>query len=560
MCRVNAFLLVAALSVPVRAKPAGLSLEEKVGQLFMIAIDTETAARYEPYIKEGKLGGALLRWDRFTGEEAREFTQKLQGWAAGSPGRVPILFAADHEGGASFTQRTHGATVFPGNMALGAAGEPSLARRAARVSGRELQALGIRVNFAPVVDVNTNPDNPIIGARSFGEVPETVARFGTAAVRGYLESGIAPVAKHFPGHGDTGMDSHYNLPVIGRSLPDLERADLVPFRAAIRAGVPMVMPAHILVPALDPAAPVPLSSAAIEGLLRGRMRFKGVVVSDSLDMGAIVNNMGIEEAAVRAIEAGCDVLLIGKYPLPDAYLGVLAAVLKGRISRERLDRSVSRVLRLKARLGMLGAGTRALPPMSEVGSPANRALAFRIASRAVTLLGNGDRLLPLRLQQTQGILLVSAWPPRPAQEIRTFHAELAKRHARTDLVELSHMPDAAAIDAAVEKARAADLVIFGSYHSGFPDFSGQTELWRRLEALGRPLVAASLMNPYDLRYYPGVRTAVAAYGPTPVALEALARALFGEIQPRGRLPVTIPGAFPRGAGLTGFKKREIPRR
>jgi beta-N-acetylhexosaminidase len=520
---------------PASASP--LTLEEKAGQVMMIAVDTAIAASAEPDIRAGRIGGVMLRWDKFTGPEAFEFNARLQGWARCAAHPVPLLVASDHEGGPVFTQRLYGGAVFPGNMALGAAGSQDLAREAARASARELRALGIGMDFAPVLDVNSNPANPIIGARSFGEDPAEVSRLGLAAVRGYMEGGVLPVVKHWPGHGDSADDSHLGLPVVGKSLAELEEAELVPFRAAIARGAPVVMPAHVLFPALDPARPVTLSSAAIEGTLRGKMGFKGLVVSDSLDMGAVAGVASSSEAAVMAFQAGCDVLMLGKADYKAIYAHFLEALRQGRISEERLDRSVERVLKAK---GMIRPDR---PPFSEVGKEEN----LRLASK------NDEGLLPLRLPKDKKIFLLIARTPRFADESRLLCAEISARHENTRCLDMPFNPGGEASRHALDMAREADILLLGGIEAQGLQVGGQTALLQELLLLGKPSALLCLWSPYQAGKFPQAKAVLCLYGPTATAMKAAARLVFGEIRPRGRLPVTIPGLFPRGAGMRRFK-------
>lgn len=499
----------------------------------MIAVDEELAVKYDIDIRDGRLGGGLLRWDKFSGPQARDFSERMQA-LAGGPG---FLIAADHEGGAVFTQRSYGATLFPGNMALGATASESYAERAAQASGRELKALGIHMTFAPVLDVNSDPTNPIIGVRSFGEVPGEVARLGAASVRGYESAGLLAVAKHYPGHGDTGTDSHRKLPVIDKDIPALSAVDLVPFKAAVDAGLSAIMPAHILFPALDPDNPVTLSNKALGGLRA--LGFDGLVVSDSMDMGAITESHGAGAAAVRAVQAGVDLLLLGKGAPREAFQALLAAVREGALPSARLDEAVRRVLAAKDKAGLLGAPAKR-PPLETVGRPEHAALAQEIADHAITVLRDADGALPLRPRPEQKLLVIALHAGRHESELNGLFAEFAARHANLETRLLGHKPDEASIAAAADAAASADLVVVGTYDWGAAGYAEQEALAKRLVAAGKPLVLASLMNPYDLRKFPEVRTAVASYGITPVSMRALVKVLFGEIPPRGRLPVTIP--------------------
>lgn len=542
-------VLLCSLSARAAPRPQELSIEELAGQLFMIAVDTDIASARETDIRSGRLGGGILRWGRFTGGEARAFAAKMREWSSDSPHKIPFWIATDHEGGPAFTERRYGATPFPGNMALGAAGSNALARDVARALARELRALGIHITFAPVVDVNSDPANPIVGLRSFGEDPASVARLGRAAVRGYREGGLLAVVKHFPGHGDTSVDSHLGLPVSTKTLAELEAVELAPFRAAFAAGAAAVMPAHMVFPALGtgPAQPVTLSSAAISGFLRGKMGFDGLIFSDSLDMGAIANVRGSSEAAISALEAGADVLLLGKADFPSAFAAVVDAVKSGRVPRARLENSASRILEAKRRHGLFDR--KAPRPLEDGILDGHRRLARRAAESAVTLVRN-DGLIPLSLAPEKTLGLVLLHSPRYDEESAFFASEIIRRHPRTTVADISALnPDATTVEAALAKVAGAAAVIVGTYQFGLPTAPGAAQVIRSLVEGPAPVIAVSLMNPYDLSQSTGARAAVCAYGMTTSSLRASASLIFGEIPARGRLPVSVPGVAARGAGL-----------
>jgi beta-N-acetylhexosaminidase len=534
--------LLAAL--PARAArvpaPRDLSVEELVGQTFMIAIDTGIAAAREADVRAGRLGGGMLRWDRFDGDQARAMSETLRAWSESAPHKIPFWVSTDHEGGPTFTQRLYGVAPFPGSMALGAAGSDELARGAARATARELRALGIHITFAPSLDVNSNPANPIIGLRSYGQDPALVERLGLAALRGYRDGGILAVSKHFPGHGDTSDDSHLGLPVSTKTLAELEATELVPFRAAIKDGAEAIMPAHMVFAALGTPAdrPVTLSSAAIEGFLRGTLGFQGLVFTDSLDMGAIVNVYGSSESAVLALLAGNDILLIGKGDYPSSFAAVVAAVESGRIPRARLEASVARILEAKRRLGLFRNGA-APRPLGAEELAKDRSLAQRAADEAVTLVRN-DGLLPLKLNDAQVLRLVLFHSPRYAVEAARFAAAVGARHKLTEVVDLPVSPSTTAVSETLALTPAAAVVV-GTYQYGTSTPATQAALVRGLIAGPAPVAAVSLMNPYDLAVSSGARAAICAYGMTDSSLDAAARLLFGELKARGRLPVTAPG-------------------
>jgi beta-N-acetylhexosaminidase len=534
-------LLAASPAVAVKVPATkDLSVEELVGQTFMIAIDTEIAVSREPDVRAGRLGGGMLRWDRFTGPEALAMTEKLREWSAASPHKIPFWVSTDHEGGPTFTQRLYGVAPFPGSMALGAAGSTELARDSAEATARELRALGISITFAPSLDVNSNPRNPIIGLRSYGQDPALVTRLGLAALDGYREGGLLAVPKHFPGHGDTSDDSHLGLPVSAKTRAELEATELVPFRAAIKDGAEAIMPAHMVFPALGAPAgrPVTLSSAVIGGFLRGELGFKGLVFSDSLDMGAILNVYGSSDSAVLALLAGNDVLLIGKGDYPASFAAVVDAVKSGRIPRARVEESVARILEAKRRLGLFrSAKPKPLDPKLRACAAA---LAQRAADEAVTLVRN-DGLVPLRLTGAQTLSLVVFHSARYSEEAARFAAAVAKRHPRTEVFDLPVSPSTSAVAGALARTRTAGAVVVGTFQYGTPVPRAQEELVRGLIAGPAPVVAVSLMNPYDLALTKDARSAACAYGMTDSSMEAVARLLFGELAPRGRLPVAVPG-------------------
>ncbi len=526
-----------AARIPV-PRARDLTDDELVGQLFLIAVDTDIAAAREADFRAGRVGGVLLRWDRFSADGARAMAELLRRWSADAPHRVPVWVSVDHEGGPTFTQRGYGVAPFPGNMALGAARSPELARAAARETGRELSALGVSVTFAPVLDVNSNPENPVIGLRSFSDDPALVAELGAAAVRGYRDAGVLAVVKHFPGHGAAGVDSHLGLPVDARPLAELERVELKPFRAAIKAGAQAVMPAHMVFPALGcgPGRPVTLSSAAVTGFLRGRMGFRGLIFSDGLDMGAVAGVEGSSRAAVGALEAGEDVLVLGKADFPSAFAAVRAALDEGRLTRSRLEASVDRVLAAKRRLGLFSEGEPR--PLTPGELARGRQLARQVAEASVTVVRAGG-LLPLKAGVGRlGVVICRS--PRYEKEASRLVDELRRRSPELTAVVLPTNPSDAELDDAAAGVSNAETVIIGTSQFGGPLPRGQRRLLRRLMDLKIPVVALSLMNPYDLSFSTSARAAAALYGLTDSSVDAAARVLFGEIPARGRLPVRLP--------------------
>ncbi len=470
--------------------------------------------------------------------------------------RIPLLLAADLEAGGGM--RFRGGTSFPGNMGLGATGRELDAYQVGRVTAVEARAVGIHWVFAPVLDVNNDPANPIINTRSFGEDPRLVAALGTAFLRGVEEHGVLATAKHFPGHGDTGVDSHLALPVIGGDRARLDSVELVPFRAAVRAGVDAVMSGHLAVPALTgpEGPPATLSGAVLDSLLRGAMGFRGLVVTDALSMGAIVSRYGAAQAAVLAFEAGADVLLMPQDPVA-AIDALVAAVDSGTIGVARLDSSVCRVFAAKARMGLWDRRTvdlRAIP--ATVGSAADWALAEDIAARSVVLVRDTLGLVPLAPARRRTVV-VAAYAEEAGSGVgATLTASL--RGAVDTLREFRLYPASgpASYDSVRAAAADAGAVLFA--------LSPRPAAWRpdavstpptlaalieELATAGRPVILVSLGSPYVLAQVPHVPAFLVAWSSAAPSERAAARALLGLAGITGRLPVSLPPLYPRGAGL-----------
>ncbi|WP_432082122.1 glycoside hydrolase family 3 protein [Streptomyces sp. WAC 04229] len=475
------------------------------------------------------------------------------------PTPIPSLISIDQEHGVN-VRIGSGATQLPGAMALGAGRSLSDARTAGWISGTELAALGIHQNFAPVADVNVNPANPIINVRSFGADAREVGRMVGAQVTGYQRAGVVACAKHFPGHGDTGEDSHTGLPVITHTREEWERIDAPPFRAAIAAGVDSIMTAHLQVPALDPSnEPATLSPAILQGVLRDELGFDGVIVTDALNMQGVRTKYGDDRVPVLALKAGVDQLLFPPN-IGVAYNGVLAAVRGGEITEDRLDESVLRILRVKDKAGLLSGS----PYVSQrevdrvVGARGHLREAARIAERTTTLLVNEDDTLPLRRRQRK-LLVVGASPAFPTDANRTTVPELARAFDElgygTTHLATGRTPDAAKIDEAVAAARGRDAVVVTTDNVGAT--SAQRTLVSRLLATGVPVVHLAVRNPYDIAHLGDVPASLVSYCWTEVELRAAARVIAGRVEPRGTLPVPIQRAddparvlFRTGHGLS----------
>ncbi|ASK62321.1 beta-N-acetylhexosaminidase [Virgibacillus phasianinus] len=546
----------------IQSKMQDMTVEEKVGQLFIVHVygKAPTDPNYEEInleqnrggknfaevIKKYNVGGVIYyNWNDNVDlpvdpEQVNALSNGLQEIVMDQEMQIPLFISTDQEGG--IVQRvTSPATVFPGNMALGATRSTLYAKKSAAVMGTELQSLGINMNFAPVADVNVNPANPVIGVRSFGEDPKLVSDMTVAQVEGYQEKDVIATAKHFPGHGDTAVDSHYGLPIINHDLETLHEVDLKPFKAAIDAGIDAIMTAHIVVPALDDSGlPATLSKPILTGLLREEMNFEGVIITDSLGMaGANILPPG-QSASVTAFKAGADILL-NPPNVPKAYNEVLDAVKNGEISKERLNQSVYRILELKMKRGLFQNPYTDPGAIEKLGTEEHLALADEIANKSITLVKNEDNVLPLNEEQDVQIVGPSSAKP---DLLSNF---LNEKGFETDAYQTSTSPTDAQIDTAVEKAQNADKVIVTTYTANTN--SAQQKLVDRLIETGKPVIATAIRNPYDLMVFPEVVGYLATYGYQDVSIKALGRVIAGDINPSGELPVTIPDLYEYGHGL-----------
>ena len=567
---------------------SGWSLRDKIGQMVMAGFDGKAPTEeIRSLIRDRKLGGVIyFRRNAGTAGEVARLSAALHELAAEAT-KAPLWIAVDQEGG-MVARLDRGVTVMPGQMTLGAARSAKWARETAYASGAQLARLGVNLNFAPCLDVNNNPANPVIGVRSFGERPELVAELGVAAIRGYREAGVVACAKHFPGHGDTVADSHRELPVVPHDRKRLEAVELMPFRLAVAAGAQAIMTAHVRFPALEPdGLPATLSPRILRGLLRDEWGYDGVVFTDCLEMKAISGTVGVARGAVMAVKAGADVVLVSHTPaLQQAALDALyEAVVAGEIAEERIDESVRRIVALKAEQAARGPAGSVLADRGDAGAGSadagfgwEVALVREVCRRAVTLVRNEHGALPLR----RDVPTIVVWPEvREGTEIdEAVSRDLTLGRALAphlgEVKELTIGATAgedevrktlAAIGKALEErrgragsgepggGRACLQVVVGTYNASFAE--GQAELVRRLLDLeGVKVTAAALRNPYDLLAFPEVHGYVACYENTPRMMEAAAEVLTGKAQARGCLPVTLSDRYPFGYGMTGVQKGE----
>jgi beta-N-acetylhexosaminidase len=560
-----------------------MSLEEKIGQLISIGInatflnrESDAYKSIRRQVEENQVGGIILFGSPVY--ESVVLVNRMQQYA-----RRPLLISADFERGAGM--RLYDTTDFGWVMAIGATGNPDYARRMGEITAREARALGIQHVLAPVVDVNNNAANPVINVRSYGEDPVEVGRYAAAFIKGAQDEGVIATAKHFPGHGNTAMDSHRGLPGLDFSLDELNKTELVPFRASIDAGVGSVMVGHIGVPKIDPTQIKPLPrktdnkpsyadtevivenatlpatlSPALTGLLRRDLGFEGMIVTDAMDMSGLTIYFKQDEAAVRAVLAGADMLL--KPEGADAapmIRGLREAVRTGRVTEKRIEESARRILAAKYDLGLAKQRITLIDEIDRVVSTRDALqLAREIAERAITLVRNDAKLLPLSNLRTDARVLNlvitngddRSWISNP------FVAAMGRAGRRLETIALDERSSEAEVQKALESAKGADLVIaslYGRVRTGQSSSIGLPEPGvRALNSLlsrDAPVIGISFGNPYLLQSFPAMKTYIVAYGDMPALQQAMARALLGETDITGRLPITLPALYARGTGI-----------
>jgi beta-N-acetylhexosaminidase len=569
----------------VRRTLSKMSTEEKVGQLFMVWARAEffhvNSLEYRLFMEQIQryhIGSFALSVpvegpfiSRSQPYEAAMLLNHLQ-----EQSKLPLLIAADFESGLS--SRLNGTTVFPQAMAFGAAAKPEYAESFGKITALEARAIGVHWNFFPVVDVNSNPANPIINVRSFGEDPQQVGEMAAAYIRGARSNGMFTTAKHFPGHGDTATDSHLGVAQVSGDMARLEAVELPPFRVAIGAGVDAVMVAHVTVPALesDPNRVAVTSSAIVTNLLKEQLDFHGIVVTDALDMAALTHlyAANIGRAAVDAFKAGNDVLLIPP-DLDAAYRAMLAAVASGEVPGERLDSSVRKILQAKASLGLQRSRLADINALDKIiAEPENVALAQNISDDAITLVRENGKVLPLKAIKKSAVSLLYQAPEAIRNrvvaviffdDVRLESGRVLEQQVRIRAPD-AHIFDvdpriAGAMSADILKAvDEAEIVIAAVYAVPAPGVRGSGSAVRATDPTGLLLqgildhaseksVVVAVGNPYLAQDFRDTQNYLCTFSTTSVSETSAVKALFGEIPIRGHLPVSIPGVAQRGAGI-----------
>ena len=569
-------------TMPLRDKAAQMVWPWILGDY--TAVDNAAWTRVEKMVREQKLGGAIISVGGPIDIAVK--TNALQRAAT-----LPLLIGADLETGAAFRARggyfvpnaidLGGATAFPYQMGLGATRDTALAYQMGRITALEGRALGIHMAFAPVLDVNNNPKNPVIAARSFGENPELVARLGAALIRGIQENGMLATAKHFPGHGDTEQNSHLELARVDASRARLDSVELLPFREAIRAGVGGVMTFHGYLPALDTIrTAATLSPKVMLDLLRTQMGFRGILVTDALDMNGVLGKASMGEVTQLAVAAGNDVLLMPT-DVPVAIEAVVSGVRSGRFTEARVDSSVRRLLIAKHQMGLHRNRYVDVEKVRDVvADSANLVPARLAAERAITLVRDSLGLVPLgRLPRTSRIVSFTIAPRAELSAGATFNGELQRMfpQLRTQVMTPEIVFDATAgaasggtgayvasptprllpaiVENALRAAEGAEIVIVSSYFGASSSSAtmaatgGLAELIDGLKRAGQKVVLVSFANPYLAQGLPATPVFIEAWSASPLSQRAAARAILGLAPITGQLPITIPSVAPYGAGL-----------
>ncbi|GAS82824.1 beta-N-acetylhexosaminidase [Paenibacillus amylolyticus] len=532
-----------------------LTLEQKVGQLLMCGFHGQHAdEQITRLIRDHHVGGVIyFRRNVQSVDQLTRLSEELQG-IAGEAGDLPLMISVDQEGGMVSRIDKEGVTQVPGNMALGATGNPDYTLECARILGRELKSIGIDMNLAPVVDVNNNALNPVIGVRSYGENAERVAAHGAAAITGYQSQGIAATAKHFPGHGDTAVDSHLGMVTVPHDRNRLEQIELLPFRRAIEAGVDAIMTAHVIFPAIEPEPiPATLSRKVLTGLLREEIGFEGIIITDCLEMHAISKPYGVAEAAIRAVEAGADLILVS-HTLQDqvaAVEAIIEAVRTGRISEDIINKALERIITWKAaRCGYRETGL-VSPETNETAEAVNiepvdstesiKSTLFKIASSSITVVHN-EGLLPLDPEKDVYVI----WPEvvqrtevdEPWSHTDSLGVALSQLRGRVRERKITTQPSYDEADRILMDVSEAEQVIVCTYTSSGHLPKGQRYLVEKLSE-NHSLIVVALRNPYDLLEISLPGSYVCTYENTPTVVGALSLVLTGELEPTGSLPVRL---------------------
>jgi beta-N-acetylhexosaminidase len=541
-----------------------LSLKEKIGQLIIpftfsnyLSEDSYQYRELFRQVKENNIGGFIFSLGGIY--DAAMLANKLQSYS-----RVPLLITADFERG--LAMRFKGATSFPSNMALGAARDDKLAYEMGRAIAIEGRAIGVHQNYAPIVDINNNPQNPIINVRSYGEDPKLVSKLAIAFIKGTHVGGMISTLKHFPGHGDTETDSHNDLPILNFKKERLQTLEFVPFINSINAGAMSVMVTHLSVPSIEttPNLPASLSPVIIDGILKKEIGFKGLITTDAMEMKGVTKYFSIAESSIKAIQAGNDMILI---PLNAdiAIKAIIGAVKEGKISKDRIDESVSKILGVKYSLGLHKQRyTDIYKISSKVAIKEHQEISKKIAQKSITLLKNENNIIPLLKDNQKKILCITIADNGDQSYGKRFNNCLSLRYKNVQLyynlfTQISEMEEQKIID----NAKNSDILLLPIFikvraYQGTVSLSiYQKKIINALISLNKPIIIISFGNPYLIMEFPEVNCYINTYSNADVSIEAAIESLFGEIETTGKLPINIPGLYKIGFGLRIRKLKEV---
>lgn len=528
-----------------------LTLRQKVGQLFACGFDSlEPNPHIKQLIEEYGIGGVIyFRRNVRDAHQLAQLSADLQAISLKSGGQ-PLFISVDQEGG-MVSRVEKGATLLPGNMALGAAFAPSGVYASAKVMGKELRQMGVNMNLAPCLDINNNPLNPVIGVRSYGETAAIVSDMGTHAVKGLQDMGVIATVKHFPGHGDTTADSHHDLPVVPHSMERLMELELAPFIKAIEGGVDAIMSAHVVFEALeDSTVPSTLSYKILTELLRGQLGFKGLIVTDCLEMKAISEGVGVAEGAVRALEAGADILLVSHVLERQiaAMEAVIAAVESGRVSEARIDESVLRIMTYKYKRE-IRYDTLTPIPDGPISTPEHQLLAKELSRKSITKVKD-EVGKNIQVNEKTCVIWTEVQSGTEIDEVVDREGTLGSVLSELTGEPVQEMylglfPSEEEIAETLKRCASYEQVVIVTYNATFSE--GQTQLVKALaQKEDVHLIVAAGRNPYDLLEFPEVKTYYACYENRPLAMFSLANVLLGREAAIGRLPITLSEEYPIG--------------
>lgn len=535
-----------------------LDLQAKLAQTIVIATDIDNADKYKDAIQKGLVGGVLIQWGNYSLQQTKKLIDKLQSWAQKSPHKIPLLISIDYEGGTVYTPVTLGFPYLPTNMMLAAAQNAEDTATLFYIVAAELKNVGVHINFAPVVDVNINPANPIIGVRSFGADTEIVGRMGGALINGLQKGGVMAVAKHFPGHGETVTDSHLDLPRLNMTKEEFYKTHLPPFKDAIDNGVMGIMTAHIVYDFIDPEHPATFSPVILNDLLKKELGFKGIVISDSLDMAGATKGSNIIEASAKALNSGVDMILTSKRNPKLTHKQLMEKVGK-EIDQSRINDAAKKIFDLKVKLGLFNEESRTGDIFDSI--KAFNVYAGKIAEQAVTVVRSEEGVLPytkskqktdfaqaeLTAKNDNGQAPAAApklcslffSPSRFADQLPIINAPFLEKGWEVEHYNAHMRPKDVDIRRAKKCMKDADLVIIGSLQWADKPIISQKRAIEQLLKEDKDIILLSLMSPYDIKSYPQAKNVIAIYGVNKLSAQATAEIILGNIEPKGKLPIKL---------------------